>query len=184
MNRFRELRKESELSQQALAQLLGVNQTAISQWERGVTSPSAGLLSMLCEVLNTTSDYLLGITDEREPGSWSDNSVKEAVHNNLDVLCKNISSSAVICDAQSQKMTFDILVELSHVLKIKNPEQRLTLLTYLQAIFSATTHFADICSASAGSNEGFENERLEKARVSTLSLYSNALADLQQSLLK
>lgn len=183
MNRFRELRKERELSQQALAQLLGVNQTAISQWERGVTSPSAGLLSALCEVLNTTSDYLLGITDEREPGSWPDHSVAEAVHDNLDTLCKNVSSAAIICDAQSQKMTFDILVELSHVLKIKDAEQRLSLLTYLQAIFSASTHFADICSVSSRS-EDFECERLDKARMTTLSIYSNALSDLQQTLLK
>lgn len=137
----------------------------------------------LCEVLNTTSDYLLGITDEREPGSWSDNSVKEAVHDNLDTLCKNISSTVVICDAQSQKMTFDILVELSHVLKNKDAEQRLSLLTYLQSIFSASTHFADICSASSRT-EHFECERLDKARTATLSLYSDALTDLQQTLLK
>lgn len=183
MNRFRELRKEHKLSQQALAQLLGVNQTAISQWERGVTSPSAGLLSTLCGVLNTTSDYLLGISDEREPNSWSDHSHKESMHDNLENLCKNIYYAVAIGDTESQKITFDILVELSHVLKIKNAEQRLLLLTYLQSIFSTSTQFADICAGSSHA-EGFECERLDKARATTLSQYSNALIDLQQNLFK
>lgn len=63
MNHIKELRKKHGYSQQALAKILYVNQTAVSQWERGVTTPSAPILLRLCELFSTSTDYLLG----REP---------------------------------------------------------------------------------------------------------------------
>ena len=66
MNRFKEMRKKSGYSQQELANLLFVNQTAISQWERGVTSPNKTSLAKLCELFNVSSDYLLGIDESSE----------------------------------------------------------------------------------------------------------------------
>lgn len=60
MNRFKELRKQHHYSQNELANILFVNQTAVSQWERGVTTPSPNLLLRLCDLYQTTTDYLLG----------------------------------------------------------------------------------------------------------------------------
>ena len=40
MNRIKELRKHRGLSQKQLADALYVNQNAVSQWERGATTPS------------------------------------------------------------------------------------------------------------------------------------------------
>lgn len=65
MNRIRSLRKENNMSQQKLAELLGVNQTAVSQWERDVTSPSASAMNEMCKLWTVTPDYLLGLTDTR-----------------------------------------------------------------------------------------------------------------------
>lgn len=65
MNRIRSLRKENNMSQQKLAELLGVNQTAVSQWERDVTSPSASAMNEMCKLWAVTPDYLLGLTDTR-----------------------------------------------------------------------------------------------------------------------
>ncbi len=65
MNRIRDLRKEHELSQQELAKQLGVNQTAVSQWERGVTTPSSTVMVDLCKLWNVTPDFLLGLSDEK-----------------------------------------------------------------------------------------------------------------------
>lgn len=61
MNRFREQRiKHGYKSQKELADILFVNQTAVSQWERGVTTPSSQLLVKLSELYGVTTDYLLG----------------------------------------------------------------------------------------------------------------------------
>lgn len=66
MNRFREQRiKHGYKSQKELADILFVNQTAVSQWERGITTPSSQLLIKLSELYGVTTDYLLG-RDEKE----------------------------------------------------------------------------------------------------------------------
>lgn len=68
MNRFKELRvKNGYKTQQDLAAVLFVNQTAVSQWERGVTIPSPPILLKLSELYGVSTDYLLGRTDEKSP---------------------------------------------------------------------------------------------------------------------
>ena len=60
MNIIRELRLKRGLSQFALAKICGVHQTAISQWEKGRTSPDAEMLSLLSDYFNVSVDLLLG----------------------------------------------------------------------------------------------------------------------------
>lgn len=61
MNRFREQRLLAGYKSQAdLAKLLFVNQTAVSQWERGVTTPSPPILLKLSQLYGVSTDYLLG----------------------------------------------------------------------------------------------------------------------------
>lgn len=61
MNRFKQLRIEHGYeTQAALAQKLYVNQTAVSQWERGVTTPNPNILLKLSKMYNVSTDYLLG----------------------------------------------------------------------------------------------------------------------------
>lgn len=63
MNNIKELRKKMGLSQEGLAQLLHVHQTAISQWERGTTLPDIDNLQHMSEYFSVSVDYLLGRTD-------------------------------------------------------------------------------------------------------------------------
>ena len=67
MTRLKELRKEKGISQAHLARNLGVNQTAVSQWETGRTLPSADLLYKIAEYLEVSVDYLLGRTPHTNP---------------------------------------------------------------------------------------------------------------------
>lgn len=61
MNRFREQRLKAGYKSQAdLAKILFVNQTAVSQWERGVTTPSPPILLKLSQLYGVSTDYLLG----------------------------------------------------------------------------------------------------------------------------
>lgn len=60
MTRFYEQRKLHKYSQQKLADMLFVNQTAVSQWDRGVTTPSPPTLLKLSELYGVSTDYLLG----------------------------------------------------------------------------------------------------------------------------
>ncbi|MFR4978303.1 MAG: helix-turn-helix domain-containing protein [Butyricicoccus sp.] len=53
-------RKEKNLSQSELAQMIGVNQTAVSQWERGATMPTLDKAAMIANALGCTIDELYG----------------------------------------------------------------------------------------------------------------------------
>jgi len=70
MNRFKELRKQNGYkTQEELAKILYVNQTAVSQWERGVTTPSPPILVKLSQLYNVTTDYLLGNDQDADTSS-------------------------------------------------------------------------------------------------------------------
>ena len=56
--RIRNRRLEIGLSQEELAKKLGVNQTAISQWERGVALPSCEKLPEISKALCCKIDEL------------------------------------------------------------------------------------------------------------------------------
>ena len=60
MNRIAKLRRERGLSQADLAKIIGVHQTAVSQWEKERTTPSFEAVMALSEFFNVSPNYLLG----------------------------------------------------------------------------------------------------------------------------
>lgn len=60
MSLIRELRREKGISQQELAKLCGVHQTAVSQWEKGRTLPDRNSLQLLSKAFGVSVDKLLG----------------------------------------------------------------------------------------------------------------------------
>ena len=60
---IKELRKQKGLSQRELAQLCNVHQTAVSQWEKGRTSPDSESLKILSSVLGVSVARLIGGED-------------------------------------------------------------------------------------------------------------------------
>ena len=65
--RLKELRNENELTQRAIAKMLGISQASYFNWELGKTEPSISSIQLLCSIFDTTADYLLGF--ENEDGS-------------------------------------------------------------------------------------------------------------------
>lgn len=61
------LRKQNGLSQEQLAEKIGVSRQAVSRWESGDTTPEMALFKKLCCEFGVTADYLLG-DDEEAPG--------------------------------------------------------------------------------------------------------------------
>lgn len=58
---IRRLRKEAELTQEQLADKLGVSYQSVSRWELGVTYPDMELLPALTDCFGVSADVLLGI---------------------------------------------------------------------------------------------------------------------------
>lgn len=60
MSIIKDLRKSKNMSQKELADILFVNQTAVSQWERGITTPNSITLKKLSELFNVSVDTIIG----------------------------------------------------------------------------------------------------------------------------
>lgn len=66
-NNIRKYREQSGLTQKQLAEILGLNNSRISNWEQGANNPPADMIAKLCETLNVSASELLGVklaTDE------------------------------------------------------------------------------------------------------------------------
>ena len=59
---FKTLRKEKHLTQEQIAEILGVSPQAVSRWENSATFPDITLLPQISGYFDTTVDELLGIT--------------------------------------------------------------------------------------------------------------------------
>ena len=64
MNRFREFRKARGLSQAQLAEIIRVDQTAVSKWELGKSFPDMEIAMRVADFFKCSVDYLLGRTDD------------------------------------------------------------------------------------------------------------------------
>lgn len=62
---IKKLRRERDITQEQLAEYLGITSRAISQWETGRTSPDISMIPALCHVFNVSADDLLGIHTEK-----------------------------------------------------------------------------------------------------------------------
>ena len=63
MNRIKELRIAAGKSQAELADIIGVNKQAISQYERGVRYPRPEIMEALTDYFNVSTEYLMGKTE-------------------------------------------------------------------------------------------------------------------------
>ncbi len=61
--RIKALRKKNDLTQEKLAEYLGVSFQAVSKWETGVTSPDMSMIVPLARLLGCSTDELFGLVD-------------------------------------------------------------------------------------------------------------------------
>lgn len=66
-SRIRDLREDSDLTQVKIAKLLGMSQTGYSKYETGENDIPTAILISLAKIHDTSIDYLLGLTNVREP---------------------------------------------------------------------------------------------------------------------
>lgn len=67
--RFKQLRKESGLTQQDIANVVFVDKTTVSKWELGANYPNQNVQTALADFFKVSVDYLLGRTDIRNANS-------------------------------------------------------------------------------------------------------------------
>ncbi len=65
--RLRDLREDHDLTQQQVADFLGMKQSQYSRYERGVRDIPTDILIRLAKLFSTSVDYILGMTNDPKP---------------------------------------------------------------------------------------------------------------------
>ena len=65
--RIKDIREDKDLTQKAIATILGIQQNSYSQIENGTNNIQIDHLIKLANFYNTSTDYLLGLTNEIKP---------------------------------------------------------------------------------------------------------------------
>lgn len=65
--RLYELRKNADLTQDALSSILNINKHSISSYERNKSEPSDEIKILIANYFQVSVDYLLGLTDHPHP---------------------------------------------------------------------------------------------------------------------
>ena len=63
--RMRNLREDSDYTQEYVAHFLGTSQTMYARYERGANELPIHHLISLCKLYNVSSDYLLGLSNQK-----------------------------------------------------------------------------------------------------------------------
>lgn len=66
MKRMRNLREDSDYTQEYVALYLGTSQTMYARYERGANELPIHHLISLCKLYNVSADYLLGLSNQKK----------------------------------------------------------------------------------------------------------------------
>lgn len=69
--RLRTIRKSRNLTQSDLAEKLEIAKSTVAGYEKGFRKPKIETLNHLSEIFHTSTDYLLGLTDDPTPKDTS-----------------------------------------------------------------------------------------------------------------
>lgn len=104
MKNLKKLVKIRNKSLTSLAVELEVSQEAISQYISGKIKPKLATIIKMAEILDTSTDYLLGITDNPNPSNFS---LDERENNIINIYRKLDENEKIKVDAYVQ-VTYDL----------------------------------------------------------------------------
>ena len=94
MNRLKELRKRKKMTQQELANIIGVTKLTILRWEKGDRQIKSDKAQQLAEYFNVSVGYLLGYEDN--------NSFVSSVVNEIDLLDSDDNTNNLNSDLKNK----------------------------------------------------------------------------------
>lgn len=81
--RIRSLRKNNKITQEQLAESMGVARPTISSWENNENNPTTENLFMLVAILKTSATYLIGETDDPTPADYTAGKERPLIKSNV-----------------------------------------------------------------------------------------------------
>lgn len=82
---IKKLRRDREMTQEQLAEILSISPQAVSRWETDMAMPDISLIAPLCNLFNVTSDELLEIDLAQKQKNINESKQKNIflIHNQL-----------------------------------------------------------------------------------------------------
>lgn len=81
--RIKDIREDNDLSQEDISEILGVNRSTYSMWESGINIMSLKYLYKFAQYFNYSIDYVLGLTNDRNPVKMDNNLDFQKLGNNM-----------------------------------------------------------------------------------------------------
>lgn len=88
-NRLSVCRQNRNMTQEELANRLGITSQALSKWERGLSLPDTSMLPDIARILEISTDYLLGISHPQNPGENGRSGLLD-----MDIIGENLRNSS------------------------------------------------------------------------------------------
>lgn len=114
--RIKTLRKAQGISQEELGIRTGISKHAINSYESGRREPNSKAMVALEQYFEVSGAYLRGETDDTARPSWENTEVMAVVETEMPHLLKRIGELLDRETPETQKMAYDLLVELKHLL--------------------------------------------------------------------
>lgn len=131
MSRLKALRKEKGLSTRDLARAIGVTSGAITQFEKGISSPALNTVIAFSKYLGVSTDYLLGVSDYTNLTPVSRSNLNEPYDlSGEDEISLHALSSYEQCDAAGMKRLINRT--LNEGLSDESLRELLTFIDYLR----------------------------------------------------
>lgn len=116
--RLKSLRKEKGISQVELARELGLSQTAISEYERGVKEPGREVLIACAGYFRCSVDYLLGRTGVKKAAVLREDALPAALRDQ-GVTVLEVLETALVNGELTEETIAQVLEILSRAMKPK-----------------------------------------------------------------
>ena len=117
--RIRKMRKKNELTQESLADLLGVTSKAVSKWETGSGCPDLSLIVPLARVLRVTTDELLGMKDSERSSEREKYNVGLQKYRDCEAVQLNYAwARAAVIDFPDDDSYFCLIIQLAGHIRV------------------------------------------------------------------
>lgn len=115
IKRLQMLLDENNMNQKELAHKVGVTEVTISRYMNGERKPRVEIINKIAEALNTTTDYLLGRSDIRNPYKEEDEKLSD-----LDKFLLELKKKAIERGIEFNEDSVDDLLDLYEFIKSRN----------------------------------------------------------------
>lgn len=114
-DRLLQLRKEKNMSREELAKKLNLSYSAISKYETGARTPDDDIKKKIAEYFNVSLDYLMGVSDIRNPYKEEDEKLSD-----LDKFLLELKKKAIERGIEFNEDSVDDLLDLYEFIKSRN----------------------------------------------------------------